>query len=33
MSPRYFEEFSPGHGKEAPRAALATNAPLIDLNG
>ncbi|MFD5593132.1 glycoside hydrolase family 2 TIM barrel-domain containing protein [Streptomyces griseorubiginosus] len=33
MSPRYFEEFSPGHGKEAPRAALATNAPRIDLNG
>ncbi|WP_030325963.1 glycoside hydrolase family 2 TIM barrel-domain containing protein [Streptomyces sp. NRRL B-3229] len=33
MSPRYFEEFSPGHGKKAPRAALATNAPRLDLNG
>ncbi|MFF3965592.1 glycoside hydrolase family 2 TIM barrel-domain containing protein [Streptomyces griseorubiginosus] len=33
MSPRYFEEFSPGHGKEPPRAALTTNAPRIDLNG
>ncbi|MDX3228142.1 hypothetical protein [Streptomyces sp. ME19-01-6] len=27
------EEFSPGYGKEAPRAALATNVPRIDLNG
>ncbi|MFF7137258.1 glycoside hydrolase family 2 TIM barrel-domain containing protein [Streptomyces sp. NPDC008196] len=33
MSPRYFEEFSPGHGKKPPRAALATDAPRLDLGG
>ncbi|WP_067029961.1 glycoside hydrolase family 2 TIM barrel-domain containing protein [Streptomyces dysideae] len=33
MSLRYFEELSPGHGKEAPRAAPASDAPRLDLNG
>lgn len=33
MSPRYFEELSPGHGTMPPRAATASNAPRLDLNG
>jgi beta-galactosidase len=33
MSPRYFEELSPGHGKMPPRAVTASNAPRLDLNG
>ncbi|MFI7643470.1 glycoside hydrolase family 2 TIM barrel-domain containing protein, partial [Nonomuraea sp. NPDC049400] len=33
MSPRYFEDFSPGYGRLAPRAVLASDAPRLDLNG
>lgn len=33
MSPRYFEDFSPGYGKDAPRAALDSDAPRLELNG
>ena len=33
MSARYFEDFAPGHGRAAPRAALDSDAPRIDLNG
>ncbi|WP_158853806.1 glycoside hydrolase family 2 TIM barrel-domain containing protein [Saccharothrix deserti] len=33
MSARYFEVFSPGYGKVAPRAALDSDAPRLDLNG
>ncbi|XVV06028.1 glycoside hydrolase family 2 TIM barrel-domain containing protein [Actinosynnema sp. CA-248983] len=33
MSARYFEVFSPGHGKLAPRAVPASDAPRLDLNG
>ncbi|MFF9808359.1 glycoside hydrolase family 2 TIM barrel-domain containing protein [Streptomyces coeruleorubidus] len=33
MSPRYFEEPSPGYGKAAPRAASASDAPRLDLSG
>ncbi|WP_431930751.1 glycoside hydrolase family 2 TIM barrel-domain containing protein [Nonomuraea jabiensis] len=33
MSHRYFEDVSPGYGKAAPRAVLASDAPRLDLNG
>lgn len=33
MSTRYFEEFSPGYGFATPRAALASDAARLDLNG
>lgn len=33
MPARYFEDFGPGHGKVAPRAALDSDAPRLDLNG
>ncbi|MEQ4724441.1 glycoside hydrolase family 2 TIM barrel-domain containing protein [Nonomuraea sp. B19D2] len=29
----YLEDFSPGYGKLAPRAVLASDAPRLDLNG
>ncbi|MEV0235872.1 sugar-binding domain-containing protein [Nonomuraea sp. NPDC050786] len=29
----YLEDFSPGYGKRAPRAVLASDAPRLDLNG
>lgn len=33
MSARYFEDCAPGHGRAAPRAALDSDAPRVDLNG
>ncbi|WP_309113142.1 glycoside hydrolase family 2 TIM barrel-domain containing protein [Saccharothrix sp.] len=33
MPARYFEVFSPGYGKAAPRAVPASDAPRLDLNG
>ncbi|WP_030231038.1 glycoside hydrolase family 2 TIM barrel-domain containing protein [Streptomyces sp. NRRL S-350] len=33
MSARYFEDFAVGRGRLAPRAALDSDAPRIDLNG
>ncbi|MFI6151914.1 glycoside hydrolase family 2 TIM barrel-domain containing protein [Kitasatospora sp. NPDC051170] len=33
MSARYFEDFAIGRGGLAPRAALDTDAPVLDLNG
>src|SRR5918999_1019926 len=30
---RYFEDFSPGYGRLAPRAALTSDAARLDLNG
>lgn len=33
MSARYFEDYAPGHARAAPRAALVSDAPRIDLNG
>uniref|UniRef100_A0AAU2VED9 Beta-galactosidase n=1 Tax=Streptomyces sp. NBC_00003 TaxID=2903608 RepID=A0AAU2VED9_9ACTN len=33
MSGRYFEDYAPGRGRAAPRAALDSDAPRIDLNG
>ncbi|MFD0817616.1 glycoside hydrolase family 2 TIM barrel-domain containing protein, partial [Micromonospora zhanjiangensis] len=33
MSTRYFEDFSPGYGFAAPRAAFASDAARLDLNG
>lgn len=29
----YLESFSPGHGRERPRAAFASDAPVLDLTG
>lgn len=33
MSARYFEDFSPGYGGLAPRAAVRSDAPRLDLSG
>ncbi|MEV4604732.1 glycoside hydrolase family 2 TIM barrel-domain containing protein [Amycolatopsis sp. NPDC049253] len=33
MTPRYFEDFSPGYGSLAPRAAVRSDAPRLDLSG
>ncbi|NUP52632.1 MAG: DUF4981 domain-containing protein [Catenulispora sp.] len=33
MSARYFEDFAPGRGRVASRAALDSDAPRIDLDG
>jgi beta-galactosidase len=33
MSARYFEDFSPGYGSLAPRAAMRSDARRIDLSG
>ncbi|WP_037568872.1 glycoside hydrolase family 2 TIM barrel-domain containing protein [Phaeacidiphilus oryzae] len=33
MSARYFEDFSPGYGGAAARAALRSDAPRLDLTG
>lgn len=33
MSARHFEDYAPGHGRAAPRAALDSDPPSTDLNG
>src|ERR1051325_8439575 len=33
VSVRYFEDFSPGYGAAAPRAAFTTDAARLDLSG